>query len=258
MIPKVIHYCWFGGNPIPDEYKKYMESWKKFCPGYKIIEWNESNYDITKNKYMHEAYQAKKWAFVSDYARLDIIYNHGGVYLDTDVELLKNLDRFLEHKAFAGFASKKYVGTGLGFGAVKSHETIRNFRDYYDDVSFINKDGSYNLTACPEHQTKYLLTKGLKPNGKKQNAADIIIYPVDYFSPICYKTLKLKLTDNTFSIHHYSSSWLDDEGHRIRDFTVKLSRFLPGNAAVAISYMRYKGVWFVVRKICEKRRFKNQ
>ena len=105
MIPKIIHYCWFGGAELPEKDRKCIESWKKFCPDYQIIEWNENNYDVTKNTYMYQAYQAKKWGFVPDYARLDIIYQHGGIYLDTDVELVKNLDSLLENDAFMGFVS---------------------------------------------------------------------------------------------------------------------------------------------------------
>ena len=105
MIPKKIHYCWVGGNSKPPLVKKCIQSWKKYCPDYEIIEWNESNYDISKNIYMKQAYEAKKWAFVTDYMRLDIIYEHGGIYLDTDVELIKNIDDLLSNEAFAGIES---------------------------------------------------------------------------------------------------------------------------------------------------------
>ena len=126
MIPKIIHYCWFGGNEIPENDKKCIESWKKYCPDYKIIRWDESNYDYKKNSYMREAYEAKKWGFVPDYARLDIIYNYGGIYLDTDVELLKSLDEILDCEGFFGFESENLVNLGLGFGAVKGNEIIRD------------------------------------------------------------------------------------------------------------------------------------
>ena len=133
---KKIHYCWFGGTEIPDKYKSWMESWERFCPDYEIIQWNEDNYDVSKNKYMFQAYSEKKWAFVPDYARLDIIYNHGGIYLDTDVEIIKNFDDLLYTKGFAGFESNDYVAFGLGFGAMKNLPIIKELRDMYDDIEF--------------------------------------------------------------------------------------------------------------------------
>ena len=132
MIPKVIHYCWFGGNPIPEKDRRYIEGWKEKCPDYEIIEWNERNYDVSKNKYMAQAYEEKKWGFVSDYARLDLVYQYGGIYFDTDVELLKPLDNLLELEMFCGFESTKYVNFGIGFGAEKenpvNYQNVRFFR----------------------------------------------------------------------------------------------------------------------------------
>ena len=125
MIPKKIHYCWFGNNPLPEKDRKCIESWKKYCPNYEIIRHDENNYDISKNKYMKQAYESKKWGFVPDYARLDIIYNEGGIYLDTDVELTKNLDELLKYDAYMGFEDDIHVSPGLGFGAIKHHEGIK-------------------------------------------------------------------------------------------------------------------------------------
>ena len=130
MIPKIIHYCWFGGNELPESVRKCIESWKKYCPDFVIKEWNESNYDVTKLPFMKDAYEAKKYAFVSDYARLDIIYQHGGIYLDTDVELIKPLDdRLLDTTCFMGMETPGTVATGLGFGAIKGHSFIKQNRD---------------------------------------------------------------------------------------------------------------------------------
>ena len=153
-IPKIIHYCWFGGNPFPELAQKCIASWKKFCPDYEIKEWNESNYDVTKNQYMREAFENKQWAFVSDYARLDIIYENGGIYLDTDVELLKPLDDLLILTGFMGFEeNKKLCATGLGFGAVPKLPIIKEMRDDYDNIIFIKEDGSFDQTPCPYFQT---------------------------------------------------------------------------------------------------------
>lgn len=210
VIPKVIHYCWFGHNPLPDKYKRWMESWYQYCPDYEIREWNENNYDITKNSYMYEAYQSKKWGFVPDYARLDIIYEHGGIYLDTDVELVQNMDDMLYQKGFAGFEREYYVALGLGFGAVKGLPIIKNMRDAYNDLHFINKDGSLNLVASPEYQTRLLLERGLQPNGEYQIVDDLVIYPEKMFSGKCPYTRRVKLTAYTKAIHHYDASWTDN------------------------------------------------
>ncbi|MCL2697123.1 MAG: glycosyl transferase [Oscillospiraceae bacterium] len=226
MIPKVIHYSWFGGNPLPDEYKKYIETWKKFCPDYDIIEWNESNYDVTKNKYMHDAYKAGKWAFAADYTRLDVIYNHGGIYLDTDVELIKGLDSLLENEAFMGIENGKYVNPGLGFGAVKAHETIKKLRDCYLDITFVKDNG----VTGPMHQTKYLLQYKLKPKSRKiQQVAGINIFPPEYFAPKSYTSLKTKITDNTYSIHHYSLSWFSGFQKKRHAFKLKWAERFGGS-----------------------------
>ena len=214
-IPKIIHYCWFGGNPIPEKDKACIESWKKFCPGYTIMEWNESNYDISKNTYMKEPYDVKKWGFVPDYARLDIIYTNGGIYLDTDVEIIHNLDPLLEDEAFMGFEDGKFVALGLGFGASKGNEHIKKMRDVYEDVSFINPDGTFNTLPSPHYTTDYLLEKGLSQNNIFQKIEGIAIYPKEYFCPRDYYTGAMSLTENSYTIHHYSASWLSDQEKKI-------------------------------------------
>lgn len=211
LIPKTIHYCWFGKKPIPDKNKKWMESWSKYCPDYEIVLWNEDNYDITKNAYMLEAYKNGKWGFVPDYARLDIIYNYGGIYLDTDVELINNLDDLLYQSGFAGFESNDYVALGLGFGAKQGLPIIKEFRDMYDDVHFINVKGEMNLTASPVYQTRLLEGKGLLKNGEFQIIDDLTIYPEKMFSGKSSSTLRIRLNTYTKSIHHYDGSWLDGQ-----------------------------------------------
>lgn len=208
LIPKTIHYCWFGKNPIPEKYKKWMESWKQYCPDYEIIEWNEQNYDITKNKYMYNAYKAKKWGFVPDYARLDIIYNHGGIYLDTDVELIANIDELLYQKGFAGFESSKYVNLGLGFGAQRGNRLIKKLMDDYNDREFII---GKEMIASPVIQTEVLRKNGLKLNGEFQVLEDIVIYPEKMLSGKNLASRRIKLKDYTKSIHHFDGSWLDSE-----------------------------------------------
>lgn len=215
LIPKKIHYCWFGRNPLPERYKKWMDSWKKFCPDYEIIEWNEDNYDVTKNKYMKQAYEAGKWGFVPDYARLDIIYNYGGIYLDTDVELVKNLDELLYQEGFAGFESDKYVALGLGFGAVAGNELIKDMRNEYDKYSFIDESGSFNLMTSPILQTQYLIERGLKQNGEYQILdGGFVIYPEKVLNGSGYPPRNVRLTPDTYSVHHYDGSWLDADARQ--------------------------------------------
>ncbi len=213
MIPKKIHYCWFGGNPIPEKDKKCIESWKKFCPDYEIIRWDESNYDIRKNKFISQAYDMKKWAFVSDYARLDIIYNNGGIYLDTDVELVKSLDILLENEAFMGFEKGRVVATGLGFGAIPHQKGIKLLRDSYDNLEFVDSNGKQKSNKdinCPIINSNILIEHGAVMNDKEQIVHGITLYPTEYFCPLDSATGELKCTDKTFSIHWYNMSWLTD------------------------------------------------
>lgn len=186
--------------------EKCIASWKKYCPDYEVIRWDETNYDITKNEYMKQAYDAKKWAFVTDYVRLDVIYEHGGIYLDTDVELIKSIDELCLDKAFMGIGSTGGVATGLGFGAEAGLEVVKELRDYYDKVSFANEDGTYNTAPCVKYQTEYLLEHGFVDEDILQKVEDITIYPKEYLCPMDYSTGELTITDNTYCIHHYEST----------------------------------------------------
>ena len=183
-IPKIIHYCWFGGGPISEADRKCMESWKKYCPDYKIIEWNEQNFEISANRYAQQAYEAKKYAFVSDYARLAVVYEYGGIYLDTDVELVRPLDELLELPGFMGFQNNNEVATGLGFGACKGNPVVQALLRDYDALDFIKADGSVDLTPCPERNTKVLQTLGVRVDGTRQSIAEMEIFPAEYFCPM--------------------------------------------------------------------------
>ena len=188
-----------------------MESWHKYCPDYEIVEWNESNYDVTKNAYMYEAYQCKKWGFVPDYARLDIIYNHGGIYMDTDVELVQNLDDLLYQDAYFGFEREGAIALGLGFGAVKGSEIIKRLRDDYEMKHFLLKDGTMNLTASPVLQTTNFQQEGVLMNGEYQRKQNFTIYPEKVLSGKCPYTRRVRLLSCTKSIHHYEATWTDNE-----------------------------------------------
>lgn len=247
MIPKIIHYCWFGGNSKPKEVLKCIESWKKFLPDYEIKEWNESNYDITKCKYMADAYKEKKWAFVSDFCRLDVVYQYGGIYLDTDVEVLRSFDPLLTEELFCGFESRdtkqqrkwkmdleESVSFGLGFGARKKHPILKEMIDLYYTLDFYNKDGSLNLLSCPVYQTEILVKHGLIQNGKTQRFDGGIAYSPEYFCPQSNLTYRmLFLTSNTYSIHHFSNSWTNRPmKQRVRKF---FSKILPFEVADKLS-----------------------
>ena len=214
-IPKIIHYCWVGGNPKPESVLYCIESWKRCCPDYEIREWNETNYDFTKNEYMRQAYEAKKWGFVPDYARLDIIYEHGGIYLDTDVELVRSFDELLDFPAFMGFeetgTGDYYVNCGHGFGAVAQHEIVGKARDLYENLSFLNEDGTPNLLASPYFTTQTLRQFGLRPDNCDQELPQMQVFSSDVLCPKNFSTGKLHKTARTVSIHHFSASWVDEK-----------------------------------------------
>lgn len=231
MIPKIIHYCWFGENQLDKKSKKCIESWKKYCPDFKIIEWNEKNYDVTKNKYMHQAYQAKKWGFVPDYARLDIIYNYGGIYLDTDVEIIKPLNELLSQKGFCGIEDgSQYIALGLGFGAEKKDSTIKVLLDSYEKLSFI-QHGKPNLTPAPIINAAILKDMYTYQKNKITTCGTLTVYPPEYFCPINRQNGKLTITKKTYSIHHYAASW-ENKSNKIRGNVYRfINRFFGQNSA---------------------------
>ena len=214
MIPKKIHYCWFGGNKLPQDVKKCIKSWKKFCPDYEIIEWNESNFDVRCSEFISAAYDSKAWAFVSDYARLKIIYDNGGIYLDTDVELLKPLDELLENESYFAIEQQDgYINTGLGFGANKNHSVVKEMLDLYNSKKFDIAE-KMNL-ACPYLNTEILNKHGFVVNEdimiNKLDNENITIYSAKFFDPIAPGNTQNLLCKDTFSIHHYSASWTSNK-----------------------------------------------
>ena len=206
MIPKIIHYCWFGGNPLPELAEKCIESWKKYCPDYEIKRWDESNFDINCYEYVKEAYEAKKWAFVSDVARIYALVNFGGIYMDTDVEVIKPIDGLLKYKAVSEFESDKKIPTGL-MACEKDNVLFKELLEEYNSIHFILEDGSLNLKTVCERETDILKLYGLKGNGCMQNVCGTTVFPKDYFSPKDYVTQKVHITERTYSIHHYAYSW---------------------------------------------------
>lgn len=226
MIPKTIHYCWFGRNLLPPLAEKCIASWKKYCPDYEIIRWDEDNYDISAAPlYVRQAFELGKWAFITDYVRLQVVYENGGVYLDTDVELRKPLDKLLSNEAFFGLESGKNVATGLGFGAVKGAWILDEIMDDYRSIPLILQDGSIDNTPCPTRDTAIFLRHGLVLEDREQLLEGTVrIYPGEVLCPIDYDTGKLKVTRKTVSIHHYSASWLSEEGRAAEERRQKMER----------------------------------
>lgn len=206
MIPKKIHYCWFGGKPLPLEVKKCIRSWEKYAPDYEIVQWNEQNFDVNENKFVHQAYKAGAWAFVSDYARLKIVYDNGGIYLDTDVELLRKPDFLLENNFYIGVQQLgKYVTTGLGFGAEQYNKVVQELLDEYKNLEFVEKEK--NKFACPFLNMNVFRRHGYVYRDEIWEKNGITIYPCKYFDPIAPASNENYLCSETVSIHHYSASW---------------------------------------------------
>ena len=206
-IPKVIHYCWFGKGKMPPLAEKCIASWKKYCPDYEIVCHNEDNFNISENRYAQEAYDAGKWAFVSDYVRLKVLYENGGIYLDTDVEIIKPIDDLIKGTGYMGFDDNGVISTGLGFACEKGNELIKILLADYDDISFVRPDGSYDTTPCPDRNTETLKKLGMDFSINEQIFMGIRILPEDYLCPMKYYTGKKIITKNTYSIHHFCASW---------------------------------------------------
>lgn len=217
MIPRIIHYCWFGGNPIPAEYRRYMESWKTYLPDCEIKEWNEQNYDVDCIPFSKEAYGAKKFAYVSDFARLKILYENGGIYFDTDVELIREIDDILSAGPFMAFEKcsigtreqKMCVNVGLGFACEKGNPVIKEIMDYYEHNHYILPDGTLKQVTIVAITTEVLKKHGLRPSEKPLKIdGGFTIYPWEYFCPMEYLSSKTEVTENTRTIHHYSATWM--------------------------------------------------
>lgn len=207
MIPKKIHYCWFGRGEKTKKAKKCIASWKKYCPDYEIIEWNEDNFDLDYNDYTRYCYANKKWAFLSDFVRLIVVAEYGGMYFDTDVELVKRPDELLQYEAFYGFENDEFVNSGEGFGSIPKHPTVLEMINEYTDI-VPDENGDYLAVACPALNTRALVRLGLKLDGTRQNVAGAEILPVDFLNPYDDPTGRLCKTKNTISIHWYAKSWL--------------------------------------------------
>jgi mannosyltransferase OCH1-like enzyme len=207
-IPKIIHYCWFGGKPLSALGKKCLASWEKYLPDYQIIRWDEGNFEVNSVPYTKESYQLKKYAFVSDYVRYKVLYDFGGIYMDTDVEVIKNLDEFLDNETFSGFEDQYMVAPGLILGSVQGNLLIKDMVEIYQYSHFVNLDNTLNLKTGPQNLTELLLNRGLEQKDEYQKISGLSIYPKEYFCPKSWISRKLEITPNTFTIHHYEGTWI--------------------------------------------------
>ncbi len=236
LIPRKIHYCWFGGNPLPESARICIATWKKYCPDYEIVEWNESNFDVNCNEYAREAYEAGKWAFVSDVARLYALVNYGGVYLDTDVELIKPLDDFLSYEAFSGFEVKDRIGAGV-MACIKGHPFFAELLAGYRNSHFVNKDSSYDTTPNVYRITNTCVKYGLKLDNSLQTINGFTLFPCDYFYPMDFETRTITVTDNSHCIHRYDGSWKSEEyQYYVKLFSI-YNTVLPNKMARNLSHL---------------------
>ena len=227
MIPKIIHYCWFGENEMPVEVIKVIAQWKEKLQGYEFMLWNEDNFDYNQWKFADEAYKSRKYAFVADVCRLNALYNLGGVYLDTDVEIIKSFDDLLYLKAFIGFEDDFKIGTSV-IGSEKKGVFIKEFLDIYKERAFILPNNKLNMVSNVDLITNYLKQKEVISSNKMYDYEDrLTVFPKDYFSPKVFDTGEIYKTENTYSIHHFSQSWFSFRKKSIQ-YLKKISFFLIG------------------------------
>ena len=247
MIPKIIHYCWFGRNPLPPLAQECIASWKRFFPGYEIKEWNEDNFDVNCIPYTAEAYKVKKYAYVSDYARFVILYQYGGIYFDTDVEVVKSMDDVISKGPFMGFERDPdfwgggYVAPGLGLAVNPKMDIIHQLMNKYQDLHFLLPDGSYNIGQTIVHYTTQVLSNcGLQQKKGVQELNGISIYPSEFFAPINFITRRLHITENTRTIHRYMASWVDQKNKTVYDY---IKHYMPEFILIWINRLKNWKNW---------------
>ena len=216
LIPRTIHYCWFSEQPVPQTLQMCMNSWNEKCPDYEIIRWDESNFDYKKYLYTRQAYEAKKWGFIPDMVRLEVLYKYGGFYLDTDVELLKSLDELRYQEGFCGREDWGHVNFGGGSGCIKNLDIVGELLDFRKNVPFLLEDGRYNVETSGYFETKPLMDKGLSVTNRTEVVEGLTVYASEFFSPYNYISGKENITAQTVSIHYFAGGWLGEEGKRYR------------------------------------------
>ena len=251
-IPKIIHYCWFGGHDLSANELRCIESWKKMFPDYEIVRWDECNFQLTENRYVAQAAEREKWAFVSDYARFDILYKHGGLYFDTDVEVISPMDDIVARGPFMGVetapANKQTitVNPGLGLGAIPGMELYREVLESYAEP-FVNNDGTLNEETITVRLTRILKAHGLQNVADVQCVRGVKVYPADFFNPKDFLTGEIRRTVNTRSIHHFAMSWYSEPDMYKHDIVVWLRKHgvrgvLAYKIAALMRAVRYPGL----------------
>lgn len=239
-IPKKIHYCWFGPKEKPELVQKCIASWKQYAPDYELVEWNEWNFDVSVNAYAREALKAEKYAFVSDYARFQILFEHGGIYLDTDVELYKSLDSFLENEIFMGYDRHGNIAPGLILGSVPGNIWLKRILKEYSDLSFRLPNGRPDLTTVVTRISSLLEQYQVPLNGELSEQDGLVLYPCDYFDPKDFETGHLFLTENTVSVHHYAASWKSDTDWKIYRLGKVLKAVIGDKAYARLAHIKHK------------------
>lgn len=239
MIPKIIHYCWFGNQPIPERLQKCMDSWKYHMPDYEIKRWDEKSFDVNGTLWTKQAYQEKKYAFVSDYVRLVALEQYGGIYLDTDVMLKKSLDVLCSYPAFTGFENERYITSAI-IGCEAHFPLICEFLATYKDKPFINEMGERNKEANVVVMTEICKKHGLQLNDKEQDVADLHVFPRSYFCPLDFYHNDWS-SENTMAVHLFDASWLDDETKKMIQRERK-TIFKVWNACVRHIAMYFRGM----------------
>lgn len=256
MIPKIIHYFWFGGGKKPEIFYKCLASWKDKAPDFTIMEWNEDNFDIHFCTYSTQAYESKLYAFVSDAARFQILCEQGGIYLDTDVELLKPLDSLLDNQLFMGFEDSRSVAPGLIIGTVPEDPIIKALNREYKSRTFLAEDGLPDKTTVCQITSALLEKSGFHMDGSQQCIDGHTLYPKSYFCPLDFKTGLMNITPDTYTIHHYAATWHDDKSRRQIKYVQKISRVLGYNLAYSLVNaaftLRYQGIKAFFIKIIRK------
>ena len=227
VIPKLIHAIWFSGDPMPELYLRCLESWKKYAPDYEIKIWNMETYKPDQCLFFEQAIEHKNWAFASDYARADLLYRYGGIYMDLDVEMLRPIDDLLYNDAYMSFESLDRIECGSGMGSRPGHPIIKEICERYEKRPYLKEDGTWDNSTCPVRYTQVIEKHGLKKDGGFQFVEDITVYPFEVLTGKSFDTGIIYSSDLSYTVHHHNGSWIPDTAHKaMNERYNKIQRFL--------------------------------